>query len=143
MTTGGCEPAHELVAAGVDSITTNQKVGSFGVTLDGAGSVLSTGQKGYITIPYNCTITGWAITADGSSPTCTFDIWKIATGTALPTVSNTIMGTKPALSTGNAKQSTTLTSWSVAITAFDIIGFNLDAVAVATKISLIIEVAKT
>ena len=122
--------------------TTAGRTSTIGIVTDGGGSACTTGVKGYITVPFACTITGWSITADGASPTCTWDIWKIGSGTALPTVSNTIMGTKPALSTGNVKISTTLTSWTTSISADDIIGFNLDAIATATRISLEIFVTR-
>jgi hypothetical protein len=121
----------------------NIAITSVGITVDGSAAVCTTGLKGYVTVPYAGTITAWSILADGASPTCTFDVWKIATGTALPTVSNTIMGTKPALATGNAIRSTTRTSWTTSVVANDIIGFNLDAVTVATKITFQLEITKT
>jgi hypothetical protein len=52
------------------------------------------------------------------------------------------MGTKPALSTGNAIRSTTLTSWNTTIAAGDIYGFNIDAVTNATKLTFQIEYQK-
>ncbi len=110
-----------------------------GFTTDGGGSTVTTGAKAYIIARTGGTITGWNITAVGSSPTCTIDVWKIATGTALPTVSNTIMGTKPALSTGNAIRSSTLTGWTNTYSAGDIFGFNVDAVTVATKLTFQLE----
>ena len=42
----------------------------------------------YFTIPYACTISAWNITVNAG--TVTFDIWKVASGTAVPTVANTI-----------------------------------------------------
>jgi hypothetical protein len=117
--------------------------GLISATFDGLGNLLVVGSKIYVTCPYAGTITGWSIASAGSSPTCTLDVWKIATGTALPTVANTIMGTKPALSTGNAKQSTTLTGWTTSISAGDIIAINLDAVAVSTWLNFEIEITKS
>jgi hypothetical protein len=85
----------------------------------------------------SCTIVGWSIAAAGSSPTCTIDIWNRSAGTSLPTVANTITGSaKPQLSTGNVVSSTTLTGWSTAVVAGDIIGYYLDACSNATKITL-------
>lgn len=124
--------------SGSAPVSANSKIRTFGVSLDGGGVALSTGQKGYVTIPFAGTITGWNITADQG--TATLDIWKIANGTAVPTVANTIMGTKPALATGTAIHSTTLTGWNTAIAANDIVGFNLDAVSLATKLTLVVEV---
>ncbi len=131
-----------IVIANLLSNTFNIK--SVGVNIDGAGAVPATGVKGYITVPYNGTIIAWSIVADGASPTCTFDVWKIATGTAIPTVANTIMGTKPALATGNAIRSTTMAGWTtLVVAAGDILGFNLDAVTTATRICLQLEIMKT
>jgi len=127
----------------VTGLSTNIKNISIVYVLDGNGSVCTTGNTRYITVPFTGTITAWNITATGTSPTCTIDIWKVATGTALPTVSNTIMGTKPALSTGNAIHSTTLTSWTTAVTANDILAFNLDACTNATTLTFVLVITKT
>ena len=108
---------------------------------DGQGGVVSTGSTRYYVLPYACTITGWSIVATGTSPTTTIDVWRVASGTSLPAVGNTIMGTKPALSTGNAVRSTTLTGWSpTTFSSGDIIGFNLDAVSNALTIVFSLEI---
>ncbi len=105
------------------------------LSMDNGTNALSTGQKGgFITVPRPGTISGFAITAKGSTPTCTMDVWKIATGTALPTVANTIMGTKPALATGNALYSVAVGTWTTTVSAGDIMGVNLDAVSGASNI---------
>lgn len=128
---------------GTTFTTTNQfLIGTLGVTVDGGGSAPPTGVKGYVVVPYNGIITGWSIVSDGSSPTCTFDVWKIAAGTALPTVANTITAAaKPALAVGNVVRSTAISTWTTAtnLTAGDIIGFNLDAVSTGTRITLTLE----
>jgi len=133
------------VAQQIDTNRTWTFPHSFGFTADGSSSTLTTGVTGYITLKESGTITGWSITADGSSPTCTIDVWKIATGTVLPTVANTIFGTKPALSSGNAKVGTCpgdCTGWTTTLANHDIIGFNIDAVTVATKLTFQIEYTK-
>lgn len=100
---------------------------SFG---DSAGLALTSGSVVYFTIPYACTISAFNITVDAG--TVTFDVWKIATGTAIPTVANTITASAlPALSTGTALHSTTLTAWTTAVTAGDIFGIQLKTVATA------------
>lgn len=110
-------------------------------TWDGNGGVITTGNTIYTVMEYAVTITGWSIVATGTSPTTTIDVWRVATGTTLPTVANTIMGTKPALSSGNAVRSTTLTGWSpVSFSAGDIIGVNIDALANATWMQFKLEV---
>jgi hypothetical protein len=114
----------------------------FGANFDGMGSVVLVNTRTYFRVPRAGTFLAWSIVAEGTSPTCTLDVWKIANGTALPTVSDTIMGTKPALSTGNAIRSTAMTGWTT--TTFntnDIFCINVDASVAATKISFLFEVA--
>jgi hypothetical protein len=113
---------------------------NFGATFDGQGSVVLVNTKVYFRIPRSGTITAWSIVAEGTNPTCTIDIWKVATGTTLPVVGNSIMGTKPALATGNAIKSTNLTGWGTSFTADDIFCINIDACSAATKISFLIYV---
>jgi len=107
---------------------------------DGQGGFITTGLTRYFVAPYNATITGWSIVAEGTSPTCTIDVWKIASGTTLPTVANTITASAiPALSTGNVVRSSTLTGWTTAITAGDILAFNIDAASNALTIKINLE----
>ncbi|PWU16808.1 MAG: hypothetical protein C5B49_10000, partial [Bdellovibrio sp.] len=112
------------------ALPTNNRVGSIGYVFDGAGSVLSTGRLAYYTVPFACTTSAWNITVD--TGTATVDLWKVTTGTAIPTVANTIPGSAmPAISSGTAIHSTTLTSWITTVNANDIFGFYLNAVASA------------
>lgn len=115
---------------------------TFGASVDGGGSNITNGFLGYLTAAFSGTITGWSTTAKGTNPTCTYDIWKISTGTSVPTNSNTITGgsgNRPALTTGNALRSTNMTNWTTNFTAGDIFGFNLDTTANATWAQIIVE----
>jgi len=68
------------------------------------------------------------------------DVWKIASGTAIPTIANTITAAAiPALSTGTAVRSQTLTGWTTAVAANDIVGINLKVVATATYVNFGLE----
>lgn len=118
----------------------NSLIRSIGAGFDGGGSTLTSGSTSttYFTVPFACTLTAFNITVD--TGTITFDVWKIATGTAIPTVANTITASAlPAISTGTAIHSTTLTGWTTAVSANDIFGININAVASATKASLILQ----
>jgi hypothetical protein len=111
---------------------------AIGFAFDGTGSALTTSNVGYYTVPFACTISAWSATVD--TGTITWDVWKIATGTAIPTVSNTIVsGAPPAIASGTALHSTTLTGWTTAVSANDIFGFKISAVASATRASLVLE----
>lgn len=106
---------------------------SGGVNLDGQGSVLTTGQKGYVRVPYNATITAWSIISDQAG-SCTFDIWK--SNNAYPTVANSITpeGVKPKLTASTLKVEANPTGWTTLnVLAGDIIGWNLDSVSTITR----------
>jgi hypothetical protein len=106
-----------------------------GASFDGAGAAVAVGSKAYSSVDRAGTIYEWEIIANGISPTCTIDVWKIAAGTAIPTIANTIMGTKPALTVNNVLRSSTTTGWTtLALAKGDILIFNVDACSVATQL---------
>lgn len=134
------QPLFATAAAGVYAprAITSADLPAFAIGVavgDPAGTALATGVLGYVVVPSACTIIGWDILVDAG--TATVDVWKIATGTALPTVTNTITASaKPAIASGTAIHSTTLTGWTTSVAANDIFGFNLDAVATAKYITV-------
>lgn len=96
--------------------------GSFGITVDGGGSVVTTGSKGFVIVPFACTITGWSIVADASG-SVTFDVEKAADG-VIPS-SSIVASAPPLLSSDQIERSTTLTGWTTAVTANDVIEFEV------------------
>jgi hypothetical protein len=110
---------------------------SLGASFDGMGAVILVNSIYYLRSKSAMTITGWSIVAEGSSPTCTIDIFKIATGTTLPSAS-ICASALPALSTGNALKSTTLTGWTTSVAADDMLAFKVTACANATKIQIVL-----
>jgi hypothetical protein len=114
--------------------------GSFGLTVDGAGSVITSGIKGYAVMPYNATITGWDIIGDVSG-SCSVDVWK---NTTVPTSANTITGSEiPTLTNQQINSDNNLTTWSTGILINDIIAFNVISASTVSRINLIIKVIKT
>ena len=113
---------------------------SFGITVDGQGGVVSTGQKGYCIVPYSGTIQSWTIISDASG-SIVFDIWKTA-GPTIPTVANTITASaKPTLSSQQTATSSSLGTWStLAVTTGDFIGWNVDSASTITRAILSIKV---
>ena len=113
------------------------------VTLDGLGNAITTGVKGYVSRPYNFKIVGWVILADASG-SIVIDVWKDTLGNFPPTVADTITGTeKPTLSSQTNNTDTSLTSWTTAYTAGDVLGFNVDSATTVTKVTLILNIKRT
>jgi hypothetical protein len=145
--TGGTYSAGTLTldnsTGGTVSVTGFPATTSFGVAVDGSGGVITTGQKGYVRIPYDFTITSWTLIGSPSG-SITFDIWR--TNGALPTVTNTIIGvggTKPNLSSGTYATSSTLTNWIITGSTGDVIGWNVDSCTSTTTATLQLFVTRT
>ena len=145
--TGGTYSAGTLTldnsTGGTVSVTGFPATTSFGVTVDGSGGVITTGQKGYVRIPYGFTITSWTLIGSPSG-SITFDIWR--TNGAIPTVANTIIGgggTKPSLSTSTYATSSTLTNWTITGATGDVIGWNVDSCTTTTTATLQLFVTRT
>lgn len=101
--------------------------GIFGSTDPGA-PVLAAGITKYTPVPFGCTIKAWTILISPAD-TATFTTWKIGTGTALPTVANTISTSGVSISSGTALRSPTVTDFTTTtVSANDIIGIHLNAV---------------
>ena len=116
--------------------------GAIGFVLDGGGAPLTTGVKGYVTVPYPCTITGWTLLADVSG-SVVIDIWKDTYANYPPLVADTITASaKPTISAATKATSTTLTGWTTAIAANDILAFNVDSVSTITRLSISLSVTR-
>lgn len=119
------------------TISANQTIGTIGDSENGQGTIISTGSKGFITIPYNCTITNWYVSANLAG-TIQFDLKRSSTS---------IIGTgnKPALST-QLSANAGVSGWtSVTVTAGDILEWVVDASpapAVLTQCVVVLKVIK-
>jgi hypothetical protein len=118
--------------------------GVIGITIDGGGSAITTGVKGYITVPYACTIKEWYLTGD-TSGAIKIDVWVEDFATGLPDNSDSITNAnEPEITASGTKASDTdLANWTtLAIAANDIIGFNVDSCTSITKATLVLKVLK-
>lgn len=114
---------------------------SAGITIDGGGSPPATGSKGYVQIPFACTIKSWTMLADVSgSAQITV---KKSTYSGFPTTTSIVASAPPVLSTAQKNTSSTLTGWTTAIAAGDIMEFVLDSVATISRLHLFLEIVKT
>lgn len=103
----------------------------------------TTGQQGtYVVFPVAGTITGYKIVSDAG--TATVKTWKVASGTAAPTISNVISTSGVSLSSGTAIISATVTDFTTtAVSANDIFAFDLTAVSGSTKLLFELEITVT
>jgi len=113
-----------------------------GITIDGGGSAITTGTKGFITVPYPCTITQVTMLADQSG-SAVVDVWKDTYANYPPTVADTITAAaKPTISAAVKSQDSTLTGWTTSVSAGDVIGFNVDSAATITRLTVVLRVKR-
>ena len=109
---------------------------TFGIDIDGAGSVPATGSKGFITLPFNCTIQNWYLACDASGD-AVIDL-KVS-GTSIVGGG----GNKPTL-TGAQSGNAAVSGWTDdTMAAGVIVEFNLDSIATITHANLVLKVVKT
>lgn len=111
--------------------------------IDGGGSAITTGQKGYLEIPFACTITGWTLLADQVG-SIVIDVWKSTYAGFPPTAANSIAGTeKPTLSSAQKNQNLSLTTWTTSVAAGDILAFSVESATTVTRVILSIRATKS
>jgi hypothetical protein len=115
----------QIIKDGALNLT--QSVG-IGFVIDGGGAAITTGVKGYLEVPFACTITACRLLADQSGA-IKVDIWKDAYANYPPTDADTITAAnEPEIAASGVKdEDTVLTGWTTAISAGDILGFNVDS----------------
>lgn len=111
--------------------------------IDGGGSAITTGEKGHLEIPFACTINQVTMLADQSG-SIVVDIWKDTYANFPPTVADTITASaKPTITTAQKSQDSTLTGWTTAIAAGDILAFKVDSITTITRVTISLKVTKS
>lgn len=110
-------------------------------TIDGGGDVPDMGSRGYVEVPFDCTITGWTMLLEtiGSAQVTI----KRGTYAGFPTTASIVAAAPPTVTTARKAQSSTLTGWSPNLSAGDILEFNLDSVVTTTRILLALQLRRT
>lgn len=108
--------------------------------IDGGGSAITTGVKGYIEVPFACTITQATALADQSG-SIVVDIWKDTYANYPPIDADSITASAPVtITTATKSQDSTLTGWTTSITAGDILGYNVDSATTVELVTISLEV---
>ena len=97
--------------------------------IDGGGEDITTGRKGFISVPFECTINSVTMLGDNAgSMVC--DIWIDSYANHPPTDADSITAAAvPELDGADRSTDSTLTGWSKVISAGDVIAYNVDSVA--------------
>ncbi len=94
-----------------------------------------------LTVPFACTISAYNLAfSPGDTGTITVKFWKVATGTAIPTISNVINTSGVGIASGTAIHSTTVSDFTTtAVAANDMIAMVVTAVATTKSITGVLQ----
>lgn len=95
-----------------------------GITVDGGGSAITAGIKGYKSCPVAGTITAWRLLADQAGE-CDFDV-TLDDFASFPPTTSIVAAAPPSLNGGDSAEDTVGT-WTTAVAAGDVFGFEVEA----------------
>jgi hypothetical protein len=116
--------------------------------LDGAGSVVPTGVRGYISVDFNGTISLGTLLADQTG-SIQVEIWKCTyaqfdAGATHPVSADKINASAPlTISSGVKSQDATLTGWTLTVNAGDVLAFNVVSATSITRCTVSLKLART
>lgn len=137
----------ESVVSSIPSVSNIAK-DQIGILIDGSGSAITTGFKGRFRVPYSGTITGWTILEVSETPLTGSIVVDVKLGTyanydTTPTFSSIAGSEKPTISASEKGQDNTLTTWTTAVTAGDLIEYTVDSASTVQKVQLFIDITKS
>lgn len=116
--------------------------GTIGCTFDGGGAAIVAGSQAEVVVPYDCTITKATLLADQIG-SIVIDVWKDTYTNYPPNISDSITAAAaPTISGAVKSQDSTLTGWTTAITAGDVVKFNVYSCSVIERATILLEVTK-
>ncbi len=135
----------DVTASGPGSVAatlaTNLKLASISFVIDGGGSTITTGSKGFVVVPYACTINNNTLLADQSG-SIVLDIKK-STYSGFPSTTTIVASAAPTLSSAQKSQDTTLTGWTTSIAAGDVLEWSVTSATTVTRVTNNLKVTKT
>jgi hypothetical protein len=112
------------------------------IVINGNGFVLDVGVKGYIEVPFACTITKVVMLADQAGDVVV-DVWRTDYASHPPLDSDSITGGNEAqIIAATKSQDTTLTGWTTSIPAGDILAFHIDSCVNIQRLTVSLEVER-
>lgn len=123
-----------------DAIGVSNNQADIEFIIDGGGSPITTGNKGWLHIPFPCVISAWRVMADQSG-SIVVDVLR--THDAFPVTSMVGGGNKPTL-TAQQFNEVAPSGWtSTAFVADDWVAFNVISAATVTRVTVVLTLNKT
>jgi hypothetical protein len=117
---------------------------SWNIIIGNGAATVTTGVKGWLEVPYACTLTSIRLFADAAGA-IVIDIWKDTYANFPPTDADSITSaTPPTIPATNQKaEDTSLTNWTKTFAKGDILGFNVDSATTIKQATLSLNGYKT
>jgi hypothetical protein len=124
---------------GATGIATGAPVGALFYIIDGGGVAITTGLRGTINVPTNCTVTGWSLIGD-TTGSAVVDVLK-SSFTGFPTNSSICGSDKPTLSSAQKNANFAVSMWTTSLSGGNVLQFNVVSAAVVSRLCLSIFVS--
>ena len=135
--TGATGPTGSTGLTGPAGITT----GAISLTSDAGGSYITSGSLGYVTMPYNGTITAWYLLGN-TNGNIQIDVKK-STYSSFPTTTSITGGNYIGMTTSQKNNDSTLTSWTLGFSQSDCFEFVVNSASLLGRVNLVIYTNKT
>lgn len=113
------------------------------LVIDGGGAAIEAGVGADLEIPFDCVVTGWSLLADQAG-SIVVDVWRSSHAGAPPVSGDSITASaRPTLAAAAKAQSSTLTGWTTAISAGDVLRFNVVSAADIERATLTLRLRRT
>ena len=136
-----------IVTANITDARKNLASGSLGYVIDGGGIAVTTGSKGFMQIPFSCTIIGWTLIADQQGSAVVDVKSQLLATTAWPattTTTTTITGSDlPTLAAQKAARSFAMTGWTQAVAEGTLLEFNVNSATTVLRLTLQLHFVRT
>jgi hypothetical protein len=126
-------------------LVANQRLRSLTTTMSSlnSGTPIATGTVLDLFVPFSCTLTRVTLLADVAGG-MVLDIWKAPYASFPPTIANTITGgNKPVIAGVTKYQDSTLTGWTTAISAGDVLRFHVDGASTMQRLTIALDAVTT
>jgi len=108
-----------------------------------SGTEIADGAEAWVVIPFACTISRVDALADQSG-SIVVDLWKDSYANYPPTDADTITSaTPPTITTATKSQDSTLTDWTVALAAGDVLLAHVDSCTTIEQVTIAVQVTRT
>lgn len=145
LTGGGDLSANRTIAFTSNaSLAMKRNIGAAFTTGDGSTALTSTVNNVMLRVPFAGTITKVTLLTEGGPGNVIIDIWKDTYANFPPTVADTITASaKPTIAADVKYEDSTLTGWTTAVAAGDVLVFHVDSVTTFHTVHVILEITPT